>query len=99
MNKSCKILAFLLPVVPWVLVLILLVVGWILDDPWLAFALAACLLIPTLILMLVCSISGVACALRCWRQMGHKRYWIAFALGVVTLCFGGVWLFRLLRAI
>ena len=96
MRKSCKILAFILPILPWVWVMIPYMGGWISNDPWTALGLAILLMIPTVAALLGCGIAGVVCALRCWRQTGQKRYWIAFAFGAATFCSGVIWLFQLL---
>ena len=96
MRKGDKILAFVLPVVPWGWVLVPYMGGWISDDPWVTLVLGILLVFPIVAALMGCGIAGVVCALQCWRQTRQKRYWIAVALGAVSFCHGVVWLCQLL---
>lgn len=94
-----KVWVFLLPVIPWVLVGVPYVAGWLLDDPWLCFFLAVCLLIPIVIAFLVLGMVGAVCAWRCHRSTAQRRYWVAMALSVMSLGYGVaqlVWLLSML---
>ena len=85
-----KVWVFLLPVVPWVLVGVPPVAGWLWDDPVLGFFLAVCLLIPTVIAFLVLGMVGAVCAWWCHRSTWQRRYRVALALSVLNVGYGVV---------
>lgn len=94
-----KVWAFLLPAVPWLVLGVPYVAGWLYDDPWLGFFMAIFLLIPSVVLFLVLGAAGLVCAVPCYRDTKQKRYWLALALGVGSVCYGLVQLVWLLSMI